>query len=107
MQVLLDLLADRGEHAGRAMANIEAADAAGKIEIPIAVDVLDGGAFGASGENRRGVRRAAVNGRFSARDQCAGFGSRYLRANLNCRHICFPCSEIYYQPIGVSSRLTK
>ena len=94
MQVLLELLADGGEHAVRAVADVEAADAAGKIEISIAVDVLDGGAFGASGENRRGVRRAAGNGGFAARHQCAGFGSRYFRANLNCRHICFPCSEI-------------
>ena len=55
MQVFLELLADRGEHARRAMANIEAANAASEIEIAIAVDVLDDGAFGARGENRRGV----------------------------------------------------
>ena len=71
MQVFLELLTDRGEHVGRAMADIEAADPAGKIEIAIAVDVLDGGAFGASGKNRRGVRRAAGNGGFAAGHQCA------------------------------------
>src|SRR5437667_12451560 len=55
MQVFLELLTDRGEHARRAMANIEAADAASEIEIAVAVDVLDEGAFGARAENRRGV----------------------------------------------------
>jgi len=59
MQVLFKLLADGGEHARRAMADVEAADAAGKIEIAVAVDVLDGSAIGARGEHRRGVRSAA------------------------------------------------
>src|SRR6266478_525937 len=66
MQVLFELLADGGEEARRAVTNIETANAAGEIEIAIAVDVFNGGALGVRGENRRGVRRAAGNSRFAA-----------------------------------------
>jgi hypothetical protein len=68
------------------MADVEAADAAGEIEIAIAVDVLDGGAIRAGGENWRGVRRAARNGGFAAGHQGAGLGAWYFGANLNCVH---------------------
>src|SRR6266481_4767635 len=133
MQVLLELFADGGEDAGRAVADVEAADATGEIEIAIAVDVLDGGAFGARGENWRGVRRAAWNGGFAAGHQGAGLGAGYFGANLNGIHgFRFSISSekqiprsaeptgaqkarfarndklIYqYQPMGVSSRLTN
>src|SRR6266851_5155342 len=86
MQVLLELRADGGEYARRAMADVEATDAPGEIEIAIAVDVLDGGAFGARGEDGRGVRRAAGNGGFAAGHQGAGLGARYFGANLNGVH---------------------
>src|SRR5260370_34909858 len=104
------------------MADVEAADAAGEIEIAIAVDVLDGGAVRAGGEAGRGVRRAGRNGGFAARHQGAGLGSGDFGANLNRVHdFCFSSSSekqiprfarndkaIYqYQPMGVSSRLTK
>src|SRR6266581_1323602 len=72
------------------VADVEAADAAGEIEIAIAVNILDGGAFGARGENRRGIRRTARNRGFAARYQCAGLGARYFRAKLNCFHFSVP-----------------
>src|SRR6266567_6172067 len=90
MQVLLDLFADGRKHARSAVADVEAADAAGEIEIAIAVDILDGGAFGARGENRRGIRRTARNRGFAARHQWAGLGARYFRAKLNCFHFSVP-----------------
>jgi len=64
MEVLLELFRGGGEDAGRVVADVEAADTTGEIEIAIAVDVFDGGAVGARGENWRGVRRAAGNGGF-------------------------------------------
>src|SRR5258707_510978 len=133
MQMLFELRANGGEHARRAVADVEAADAAGEIEIAIAVDILDGGAFGGSGENGRGVRRAAGNGGFAAGHQGAGVGAGYFGANLNGFHgfrfsilsekqiprsaeptgaqkARFARNDkvIYqYQPMGVSSRLTN
>jgi hypothetical protein len=71
MQVFLELRLNRSDYAGRAVANVEAADAAGEIEIAIAVDVFDGGAVGARGEDGRGVRRTARNGGFAAGHQGA------------------------------------
>src|SRR4029077_3339143 len=89
MEVLLELIADRGKHAGRAVANIEAADAASEIEIAIGGDVFDNGAVGVGGENRGGVRRAARNGGFAARHKCARLWTGYFGANLNGRHFLF------------------
>src|SRR6266850_31403 len=71
MQVPLELLADRGEHPGRAMADVEAADAASEIEVAIAVDIIDSCALRSCGENRRGVRWTAWNRGFAARHQSA------------------------------------
>ena len=71
MQMLPELLADRGDHAAGAMTDVEAADTAGKIEIAITVDVLDDGAIGARSENERGIRRSARNGAFASRHQSA------------------------------------
>src|SRR5260370_6753630 len=82
MQVLLELLADGGEDARRAVADVEAADSASEIEIAIAVDVFDDSAVGGSGENGRGVRRAARNGGFAAGHQGARLWSRDFGANL-------------------------
>src|SRR5713226_7709194 len=90
MQVLLELFPDRGEHPRRAVADIEAADTSGEIEIAITIDILDGGAVSSRGEDRRGIRRATWNSSFAARHQGARLGPRYFGANLNRRHFCFP-----------------
>src|SRR5258708_27365697 len=92
MKVLLELCADRREQARRAMADVEATDAAGEIEIAVAVNVLDGGALGARGENGRGIRRAAWNSSFAARHQSAGLGSGDFGAKLDCFHQRFSVS---------------
>src|SRR5260370_23281613 len=89
MQVLLELFPDRGEHPRRAVADIQAADASGDIEIALTIDILDGGAVSSCSENRRGIRRAAWNSSFTPRHQGARLGPRYFRANLNRRHFCF------------------
>jgi hypothetical protein len=66
MQEAVELGAQSSDDARSAMANVEAADAAGKIEKAIAIDVLEKGAFGARGENGRGVIDAARDGRGAA-----------------------------------------
>src|SRR5215467_8253753 len=72
VQVLFELLADRGEHSRRAMPGVETPDATGKIEVAIAINVFEDGAFGARGENGRGVGGAARNGGFAAGHKGAG-----------------------------------
>ena len=53
------------------MADVKAADAAGEIQIAIAVDIIDGRARGTCGEDRGGIRRAAWNRGRAARHQSA------------------------------------
>jgi hypothetical protein len=62
----VELLADGGDHARRAMSGILHADTAGEIEEAIAVHVFQDGAFGARRENRRGVSYAARHSGLSA-----------------------------------------
>src|SRR5260370_37168936 len=94
MQVLLELFPDRGEHAGRTVADIEATDASGEIEIAITIDILDGGAVSSCGEDRRGIRSTAWNASLAAGHQRAALAGGYLGADLNRRHFCFPWLEI-------------
>src|SRR5690349_761604 len=75
------------------MAGVEAADAAGKIEIAIAVHVFDDGSCGTGSEDGRGVRRAARDGGFAAGHQRAGSWARDFGAKLNGFHDCCSVSE--------------
>ena len=83
VQMLFELLADRGDDARRAMADIEAADASGEIDIAIAVDVFDHRAVRARCENGRGVGGSARDGRFAARHKRTRPRPRNFRSNLN------------------------
>ena len=55
----------------RAMARIQATDAAGEIEIPVAVHVLDDGAFSLGNEYGRGVKCGAHDGSVTAAHELA------------------------------------
>src|SRR5205807_6439552 len=83
MQVLFELLAEGGNDAGRTVAGVEAADAAGKVDVAIAIHVFDDGSFSARGENGRGVGRAARDGGFGAGQGGAGVGAGNFRAGLD------------------------
>jgi hypothetical protein len=48
------------------MADIEASDAAGKIDVAIAVNIFEGRAFGFRNVNRQRMAQAARDGRFAA-----------------------------------------
>ena len=87
VQEFVELLADGGFHARSAMASVEAADAAGEIQVAVAVDVFDPGAFGFFGENRRDELRAARDCGFAAREQCFGLGTGDFGAELNGFHV--------------------
>jgi len=70
----------------RAMADIVAADAAGKVDEAIAVDVLNHGAFGARGKNGSGVVDAARDGFTTALHQGTRFGSGNCGTQLDSSH---------------------
>ncbi len=89
MQIFFELLANRGDDARGAMADIEAADSSGEIDVAIAVDVFDGCAVGASGENGRGVGGTARDGSFATRHERARTRTWNFRSNLNCSHFLF------------------
>ena len=75
VQVAVDLLVDRGNHGGGAMAEVLAAEAAGEVEIALAVDVLDvrsaraGDDQGRGGDTTRDVTLACVD--YRLRSRCA------------------------------------
>jgi hypothetical protein len=71
------------------MADVEAADASGKIDEAVAVDVIDDRAFRSRGKERRGVIRAAGNGGFAAGHKDAGLGAGDFGAKLDGRHFLF------------------
>ena len=100
MQMLLELLFDCGGDARRLMADVEAADAAGEIDVAIAVNVGERGAFSGRGENRDRVVWRARDGGFAAFHQRDRARAWDFRLDLNCGHF-------QYHPIGVSSRFTK
>ena len=71
VKVTVKLGAHGRRHARRAMAHVEAADAAGEIDQPVAVCVLDDRAFGARHKDRSAVRHAARHGGNAALHQLA------------------------------------
>src|SRR5260370_35441041 len=103
MQVLLELLADGGEDARRAVADVEAADSASEIEIAIAVDVFDDSAVGGSGENGRGVRRAARKGGFAPGPPGAALWAREFVASLDGFHQSLSVEQARF-PVPVQRR---
>ena len=62
----LGLLVDRIDDAGRAMADVDAADAAGEIDEAIAVDILQRRPFGLGNIDWRGVGQSARNSGIAA-----------------------------------------
>src|ERR1019366_683416 len=74
-----------------AMADVEAADAAGEVEVAVAVHVFEPGIFGLGNIDGRAVRKAAGHGfgaplgeglRFRARNGCAELNSRHLKFSV-------------------------
>src|SRR5947209_8139912 len=93
MQVLFDLLAQGCDHARRTVADIEAADTAGEIEVTIAIDVFERRAFGGCHEDGSTVVRTARNGGFASRHQRPRTGPGNFGANLNRSHFSTTRSE--------------
>jgi hypothetical protein len=82
----LELLGDGGGHARRTVTDIQATDAAGKVDVAIAIHVFNDGSFSARGEYGRGAVRAAGDGGFAAGHQGPRLWSRNFRAELNGFH---------------------
>src|ERR1700687_3691609 len=86
VQVLLELFPQCRHHARRAVADVETTNPAGKIEIAIAVHILERRAFRGRHENGRAVVRPAGHRRFPPGHQGPRARSGNFRANLNRRH---------------------
>src|SRR5216684_1289115 len=93
MQVFLELSAQCRHHARRSVADVETADSAGKIEIAIAVHVLERSTFRGSHENGRAVVWAAGNRGLPPGHQGPRARSGNFRANLYRRHFSTTQSE--------------
>ena len=102
------------------MPDIEAADAAGEIEVTVAVDILEPGVLRLGNVYRRAVRKPAGHGFRATLRECLRFGARYRCAKLNSGHRWFSAVVSYrqlqlarlatghcsqYQPIGASFKL--
>ena len=68
-------------NARRAMADVEAADAAGEIDVAVTVYVFNQCAFGPCGENRRGIGGSTRDGSFATRHQRVRLRTGNFRAN--------------------------
>ncbi len=62
MQEAIKLAAHRLDHSRRAMSSVEASDAPGKINQPVAVNILDDRALRLGDEYRRGMISPLHNG---------------------------------------------
>src|SRR5271169_449220 len=71
------------------MADIEASDSAGEIDVPVAVDVFDSCAIGTRGENGCGISGTARDGGFATRHERARTRTWDFRSNLNRSHFLF------------------
>src|SRR5277367_2468495 len=91
MQMFFELRLNGGCDARRTMANIETANSSSEIDITVTVYVFDGCTIGASSKEGRGIRRAAGDGRFATRHECARTRPGNFCANLNRSHFLFLC----------------
>ena len=74
VQEAVELIFHRVDDRFLAMADVEAADAAGEIEVAVAVDVFEPGVFGLGDVDRRAVRKAAGHGFARRSERARDFG---------------------------------
>jgi hypothetical protein len=75
MEEFIELLADGADDGLLAMADVEAANAPGKINVAVAIDIFEPGVSGFGDVDGRGVRQAAGHGLRAALTECAGVGA--------------------------------
>ncbi len=86
MEILLHLLANRVQHACVSVPNVQAADAARKIDEAVAIDVFNYRSFRFRREHRRCMKRSSCHSCIAPVHQHFRFRSRDFRSNLNCSH---------------------
>src|SRR5437879_2005794 len=87
VQEAIELVFHRIDYFLTTMAHIEAADASGKVDIAIAVDIFEPGPFGLGHINRRAMRKPARHGLRAALRQGLRLRARNYSAELNSRHL--------------------
>src|ERR1700722_3985345 len=89
VQEAVELVFHRIDDSLLAMANVEATDATGKIEVAVAVNVFEPGVFGLGNIDWRTVRKAAGHGFGAALGKDAGFWARDCGVDSNRAHFNF------------------
>ena len=82
----VELIFHRADDRFLAMADVQAADAAGEVEVAVAIDVFKPGIFGFGNIDGRAVRKPAGHSFRAALGQGLRLRARNLRAELNSRH---------------------
>ena len=86
MQEAIKLTANGLDDWRRAMPGIEAADASGKVDKPVTVNIFDDRTFSLVDENGRGMKRALHNGSITPLHQRLRARPGNGSAKLNGRH---------------------
>ena len=88
-----------------AMADVQTADASGKVEVAVAVHVLEPGVFGLGNVDGRAVRKAAGHGFGAALGKGLGFRPWDGGAKLNCGHLSSQFSVLSFWRPALGFRL--
>jgi len=94
----VELFANRLDYGSRAMAGVQAANAAGEVDHSVAIDIFNDSALGALDEDGGHVQSALRNRRVAALHQL-------LRAWTGDRGAEVVCWPFQYHPMGDSLRL--
>jgi hypothetical protein len=89
MKEFVELAANGVNHSLLTMTGIRAADASGKVDVAVAVDVFQPGAFGFRDVDRRAVRKAAGHGLGAALGESLRLRTGDGRADSNGTHVIF------------------
>ena len=87
MQKVIELFAYRGQHGLSTMPDVEAADAAGEVDVAVAVYIFEPRVFGFGHIHGSSKREPARHGGVAALGQRFGFRSRDLSFELNRVHV--------------------
>ena len=93
VQEAVELISHGVDDGFLAMADVEAADAAGEIEVAVAVNVFEPGVFGLGNVDGRAVRKAAGHGFGAALGERLGLRAGNWCAKLNGRHRKFSVAQ--------------
>ena len=96
MQEAVELIFHGFDYSFLAMADVEASNTSGEIQVAVAVDIFQPGVFGLGNVNRRAVRKPAGHSFRAALREGPGLRARDGSAELNGRHRKFQFLELVH-----------